>query len=196
MPLSAFWIKCTICQGNFNYDQSTILTQYVYFYISMTYAYCNNIDRKTLCWNTHIEEDAGWVLGSRVGQVICYMILCDFDMSKGFDWFVVQKKKGSFPSRFWSRVLIYSKSIFSSEDIFFPAGPCIQEQYILCDETNSSSINDSKRDVAPEWVDLSFSALVYRTETIMAAFGWMKARKKRLLKIFIATDIYFHTVCL
>lgn len=54
--------------------------------------------------------------------------------------------------------------------LLFPPVPCIQNQYILGDETNSSSINDSKRDAAPKWVDLPFSTSAYCTETIMAAF--------------------------
>lgn len=60
---------------------------------------------------------------------------------------------------------------FLLEIFFFTAVPGIQNQYILCDETNSSSINDSKRDVAPKWVDLPFSASPHCSKSIMAAFG-------------------------
>lgn len=72
-----------------------------------------------------------------------------------------------------------------------PAVPDLLNQYILCDETNSSSINDSKRDVAPKWVDLPSVPWCIVPKPLRAAFGWMKAKKKRMLKIFIATDIYF-----
>lgn len=52
-------------------------------------------------------------------------------------------------------------------------------QYILCDETSSSSINDSKYDVAPKWVDVPFTTSVHWNETIMAAFAWMAMKKQR-----------------
>lgn len=125
----------------------------------------------------------------------------DYILYLNLNWQWWRKSQGSpqgleiFTSTFGSEVLRYYNSLLSFWEIFpFPAVPDILNQYIFSDETNSSSINDSKRDVAPKWVDLSSVPWCIVLKPLRgSSLGWMKAKKKRMLKIFIATDIYFFT---
>lgn len=99
----------------------------------------------------------------------------DFDMPLGNYDLLVMLEKRYFSASFLIRSLKIFQQCkdlsFLSELFFFPTVPGVLNRYILCDETNSSSINDSKRDVAPKWVDLPFTTSMYCTETIMAGVG-------------------------
>lgn len=70
-------------------------------------------------------------------------------------------------------------------------------RYTLCDETSSSSINDSKYDVAPKWVDVPFTTSGALNRKHYGSICMNDNEEtETCLKHSLPQIFYFHTVCL